>query len=314
MKRLAIVFVLIMLYSTTSVAHNQISDYQRVFMPVFQENFNRAMIALRTFNMNGIPSYLVVDPSNLQTRVTAIQDTTSRPDADITGTLYFQVLNRYTSAPFPLEYQGLKHIDNLLDSNILTIDLCPSSKPIEHQFFHRLADLAITNGRPTPVTIAISGCWLIKHRAEFNWLVKLKQEQKLDITWANHSYNHSYHKGWPYSHNFLLTPFTNVDKEILLTEQLLLENDELPSVFFRFPGLVSNQKLVETVKSYGLIPLSADAWLANDQAVTDGGIILVHGNGNEHEGILMLMPLLGKLRFLGIREGLLQKMPSLRTQ
>jgi hypothetical protein len=84
----------------------------------------------------------------------------------------------------------------------------------------------------------------------------------------------------------------NLDTEILLTEQYLLEHNQTPSVFFRFPGLVSNTMLLNQLKKFGLIPLSADAWLAKDEPITPGGIVLVHGNGNEHSGITLVNPLI----------------------
>jgi hypothetical protein len=65
----------------------------------------------------------------------------------------------------------------------------------------------------------------------------------------------------------------------------LLQYGFLSSVFFRFPGLVSDQQVVDSVVSYGLIPIGSDAWLAKGQPVHRGSIMLIHGNGNEPVGI-----------------------------
>lgn len=92
----------------------------------------------------------------------------------------------------------------------------------------------------------------------------------------------------------------NLDTEILLTEQYLLEHNQTPSVFFRFPGLVSNTLLLNQLKKFGLIPLSADAWLAKDEQVSPGGIVLVHGNGNEPLGIRLVTPLLNSLHWVSL--------------
>ena len=40
------------------------------------------------------------------------------------------------------------------------------------------------------------------------------------------------------------------------------------------------------------VPLGADAWLAKHQEITPGGIILVHGNGNEPAGIVSIYSLI----------------------
>ena len=54
-----------------------------------------------------------------------------------------------------------------------------------------------------------------------------------------------------------------------------------PSPFFRFPGLVSDQTLIEKLKDFGFIPLGINAWLAKGEKVQDGSFILVQGNSNE---------------------------------
>ena len=83
---------------------------------------------------------------------------------------------------------------------------------------------------------------------------------------------------------------------MLATERELLERGLLPSVFFRFPGLVSSRALVETVVSLGLVPLGSDAWLAKGQQPGDGSIVLVHGNSNEPLGVTRFIELLRRER------------------
>jgi len=88
---------------------------------------------------------------------------------------------------------------------------------------------------------------------------------------------------------------------VLKTEAAMIENGLLPSVFFRFPGLVSDAALVRRVVSYGLIPVGSDAWLAKGQAPSSGSIVLVHGNGNEPIGIEKFLDLV-RLEGSAIRE------------
>lgn len=78
---------------------------------------------------------------------------------------------------------------------------------------------------------------------------------------------------------------TDMNYEILETEKAMLKNGLLPSVFFRFPGLVSDQQLVYKLTDYGLIPIGTDAWLAKGQQPQAGSIVLIHGNGNEPTGV-----------------------------
>ncbi|MGC1854564.1 MAG: hypothetical protein WA659_04240 [Candidatus Aquirickettsiella sp.] len=66
----------------------------------------------------------------------------------------------------------------------------------------------------------------------------MQRENKLDITWINHSFSHVYFEDLSPSENFLLFSQINLENKILTTELLLLKHKQLPSVFVRFPGLV----------------------------------------------------------------------------
>jgi len=140
----------------------------------------------------------------------------------------------------------------------------------------------------------MTGSWLANHRDELAWLVGQIREGKLAVTWVNHSYSHPYEPKAPLERNFLLTPGSDFEREVLATEQLLLENGLLPAPFFRFPGLVADGRLLEKLRRLALIPIGSDAWLAKGENPTSGSFILVHGNGNEPQGIKKIMPLLRK--------------------
>jgi hypothetical protein len=307
-------FFCLVFFSLSSVAKNNIEDYQRTYLPVHTENGD-LKIAIRVFKMNGTPSFLAVNPATLETQIIGIAKLRARTSTkdkpgyfsswNIASTPYYQLLNKSTAAPYVLENQGLTHV-NLEKGNILSVDLCPSTKPFEAEFFNALVKRSEVLKKPIPLIIAISGMWMIGHPEEFAWLLTQQKQHTLEITWANHSFSHAYYVDLPYANNFLLAPGTNINLEILQTEKYLLEAGEVPSIFFRFPGLVSNQKLIQTLKTFGLIPLGTDAWIAflkqKHQEIIPGSIILVHGNGNEHKGILDLTPLLDKLDFVSIKD------------
>ena len=315
----ALLYALLLLLASSSFSKNVINDYQRIFLPVYNAN-GKLMIAIRVFKMNDVPSFLIVDPTTLETKATPINLFFPRNSSqkkkpgyftqwNVASTRYYQLLNKNTAAPYLSENQGITHTTNTTSKgNILTIDLCPSSKPFEADFFNKLVAISKSTNKPVPITIAISGMWLIEHSSEFQWLLSQKKDKTLAITWANHSFSHTYYGDLPYSENFLLSPATNFDMEILLTEKYLLEEEQIPSIFFRFPGLVSNELLIKQLKQYGLIPLGTDAWIAHlsgrHETITPGGIILVHGNSNEHDGIIKLLPLLNELTLININESI----------
>jgi peptidoglycan/xylan/chitin deacetylase (PgdA/CDA1 family) len=316
MRRYFLNIILLLLFLSCTACHQDkahISDYQRIFLPLHSKN-GEYVVAIRVFKRNNTPSFLLVNPSNLATWVAPVDEFTARdttkprPEGGLTyeqlkSTLYYQLLHQYGSdnkQAEKIENQGLTHAAHAGDGNILTIDLCPSSLPFEKEFFEKLVQLSSEKKAPIPITIAMSGLWMIDHPKAFSWLISMHKNKKLKITWANHSFTHIYYHDLPDEENFLRSDLVNMETEIMLTEQYLLEHDQTPSVFFRFPGLVSSKALLQNIQQHGLIPLGADAWIAKDEAITPGGIILVHGNSNEHIGIVKLLPQLERLKFIDI--------------
>jgi peptidoglycan/xylan/chitin deacetylase (PgdA/CDA1 family) len=123
-------------------------------------------------------------------------------------------------------------------------------------------------------------------------LKRLDEKNDIDILWINHTLTHPYDPALEDEKNFLLISGVDVEKEILENEKLMLEHDIMPSVFFRFPGLISDKKLIDKVVSFGLIPVGVDAWLAKNETPYAGSIILIHGNGNEAAGVKKFIELL----------------------
>jgi peptidoglycan/xylan/chitin deacetylase (PgdA/CDA1 family) len=164
-------------------------------------------------------------------------------------------------------------------SIMITIDLCPSSKPYNKELFDYLDALSKKLGYPIPVAICPSGTWILKHSDE---LAAIKSKD-LDITWVNHSYSH------PIDHDFLNNPKINFKYEVEENLKVFQNYGLKPSKYFRFPGLRANQSRLKELSSMGYIPLGANAWLAKGQKIKNGSIVLVHGNGNEPWGVEILL-------------------------
>jgi hypothetical protein len=139
--------------------------------------------------------------------------------------------------------------------------------------------------RPVPIALSVTGIWMHQHPQDLAWLKQMQANREIYITWINHSFNHRVSLKAPLKENFLLEPGTDISYEVLETEKAMLKNGLLPSVFFRFPGLVSDQQLVYRITEFGLIPVGTDAWLAKGQQPQAGSIVLIHGNGNEPTGV-----------------------------
>jgi hypothetical protein len=259
-----------------------VADYASVLRSCKKDGAER--IAIRTMTLRGEPTLLLVDPTTLATSVDSAAgwSCADTKDAALADTRFLRAVTRAAEPPELthrgfLSNAGLKH--GAGGGAYFTGDLCPSHKPLDREFITSL------EADRTPVALSISGLWLKHHFDDYRWLMQEDARGALAITWTNHTYTHPYKKGVAEDENFLLTPGVDPDFEIEETEKLLIANGGVPSVYFRFPGLVSSSELMKSVAAHHLISLGADAWLALAQTPRDGSIILVHPNGNEPKGL-----------------------------
>ena len=283
-------FLLLGLLSTRSLA--QISQYE-VFFAQYQNE-----LVIRKWKEAGGIKYLVVNPENLKTHILN--------NIEVQPVTWNNVSNLFEKTPYIHDWQFEKHRDyELQDAGItkadstlqgfsLTIDLCPSSKPLTRSFFQNVVKSFEVSERPVPLTITITGIWMQKHQDDLNWLKQQEKVGNLRITWVNHSYTHRYDPKLPLTNNFLLEHGTNILSEVLLNEQAMLSNGLVPSIYFRFPGLVSDKGIFDEVLALGLLPLGSDAWLAKGEAIKNGSVVLVHANGNEPLGLALFQKMLRK--------------------
>jgi hypothetical protein len=312
--------MVVILASNPMASAHTITNYQSTFIPV-QDQTRSLQIIVRLFNQQEKMYALLVNPYTLQTSLSELSQLHQRqidgPQhqpgyfrwEEIARTPYSQLIQHSTQSGFLSENGGIKHALVKTNGVFLTVDMCPSKKEFDKAFFEKLISLS-TPDHPFEVGISMSGIWLLGHPEEFAWLCQQAHCGHLNITWINHTFSHLYYPDVGLSANFMrFHPFplpetekqsfiqTRLQEEILLTERLLLEHGQLPSMFFRFPGLIADLGLAHHLAILGLIPIGTDAWLAKGEIPEEGSIILVHGNGNESPGIRKIMQLFGESTF-----------------
>jgi hypothetical protein len=260
-------------------------------------------VVLRSFTRGGERFHWVVDPATLAARTVAAAGlrVERRPwgaiRRRIAQTAYGRALRDAERNAAPLQGAGLTHLHPGRPGIDLTVDLCPSLRPLDRDLFSSLVGGLVGEERPLPVAIALTGAWMREHPDDLAWLRSLEDAGTLAVTWVNHSFHHRSSPTLPLDSNFLLAPGTDVRAEVLDTERAMLAAGITPSVFFRFPGLVSRPDVFGKVVSLGLVPLGSDAWLAKSRkSPAEGSIVLVHANGNEPVGIRRFLELLGTER------------------
>lgn len=276
-----------------------IENYRKYFAVGKYNGTDVAII--RNYSSQKKQYFIAVDFDNLKTYLIPTEKI-----SPISPKEWSEILNLYSTTPYikainaskqqslTLQDAGIQHGYAKEKGIALTIDLCPSHKSLDRVIFTSIIEEFKKFKKPEPIGLSITGKFLNSHPKDIKWLKEMTKSGAIEIVWINHTYNHKYNPKAPIQDNFLLEPGTNLDSEILLLEKSLLENEILFSAFFRFPGLVSDSKLVNQVTNYGLIPIGSDAWLAKGQTVKNGDIVLIHGNGNEPLGVQDFLILLKK--------------------
>jgi hypothetical protein len=199
------------------------------------------LLVLRQFKQDGRTQYLMVDPADLSTslqpadRWQVQERTLPQLQTEFAKTLYCRALRDADTNDRVRQDAGLTRLFPSRPGIDLTIDLCPSRRPLDSTIFLELMKVFSREAKPIPLSISITGVWMKQHPEGLDWLLKLQQEGEFAVTWINHSFHHRLGKGLPPEEQYLLKPGTDLDSEILGTEKAMLEKGLLPSVFFRFP-------------------------------------------------------------------------------
>jgi hypothetical protein len=246
---------------------------------------------LRELNFRGYDAKLVVNPQSLEShlvRNSCLERCSSLSNREISRTNYGTLLNTSDDGSYPLQNDGVTAGSS--DRYVaLTIDMCPSSKGISQNVYDELVRLSKQKGRAIPIGVAMTAAWQNRHRERFKWLKAKAREGRFKIQWINHSSHHRYKRDVPYEYNFMRKSGTDVVDEVLGNEISMLKGGVTPSVFFRFPGLVSSKALIRQISDWGLVALGTRAWFGKGEKAVDGSIILIHGNRNEPSGEVKFM-------------------------
>jgi hypothetical protein len=305
---------------STQIGAQTISDFQsytaKCPIPPYIQNW----IVLRKFTLNDKLHYLIVNPDNLITSIQpadglpVFEETWENISKEYKNTVYFRALADAQTHPDARQDAGITHLFTHQKGVELTVDLCPSHHPMDRVLFVELVKKFNKKQKPVPIGVAISGLWMEKHPEDLAWLLDLEKKGEIAVTWINHSYHHYVWKNLSLGNNFLLGKKVDMNFEVLQNEVEMIEKGLTPSVFFRFPGLVSDKKLMEKIMAFGLIPIGSDAWLGKNQRLQNGSIVLVHANGNEPIGIKRFLKLIRQKNIMNkqwllfdLREGIMEQ-------
>lgn len=283
---------LVCLFVSCSVASAQtISNYEHYFGIGIENNQPDTLIIIRHFERGSGGCFFAINPKTCLTHFVPAESLVVHPIPLckvlelLAHTPYGAILIHAYQSPHSLALAGMQSVPSPYGSFFLTVDLCPSHKSLDRILFKTLVSLPQAQKRPIPCALSVAGRWLENHQDDAAWIDSLIVNEKIEVTWVNHSYNHYAKKDLPLQQNFLLEKGTNIHAEVLKNEQAMIARGWVPSIFFRFPGLISNTAIFDSIIQLGLVPLGTNAWLAKGQIAQTGSVILIHANGNEKQGV-----------------------------
>lgn len=291
-----------LLFSLKLIHGQELKNYDFYLGIISDIKKDSSLIILRKFTKNKQTYFFAVDPYNLKTTVFPGAGIPYKPARwetvreTFANTPYIKALIAVEKNDTAIQNAGITTTHPLENGAILTIDLCPAPKPMNRKIFDDALSAFSRTGITIPVVISVSGRWMVKHKSDMKWLLEVNREKLFDIIWMNHGTYHRVAKYFPAVQSQKQQEPINEKVEVYQNEILMLEWEVTPSVFFRFPGLLSDSISLHRVINSGLIPIGSDAWLAKNQQPVNGSIILVHGNGNEPNGVVELSGLFIRLK------------------
>ena len=286
MSYMGFLYLILLFFSFNIFSQEDIKSYKSSRRACFElKNASKQWIEWRTFKRGHQNFSVVLDPYTMITRIMPGPELSCVPLEQVPESPYKRLLESSSSAPYPVQNDGIVSLSKN-QGYYLTVDLCPNlGSGLDYQIFEKLNDLYQKDKKAVPVGIAISGLWIDKNLPHLEKIKKMQDDGVLDITWINHTDHHYYNPDLSTENNFLIARTWTLQKEVFGLEKRMIRNGLTPSIFFRFPGLVSNEVLINSVISLSLIPLGANAWMAKKQDPSLGDLVLVHANGNEPYGI-----------------------------
>ena len=281
----------IILYSAPPLPGQDIRYYTQFIGWGICKDVPEEVIILRKFFRENHCYYFTLSPRSLYTdivkaeNIKVVSGSWKTLRTRFAETPYVRALQQAERFSYNLQDAGFTRFDSSHKGIELTVDLCPSQRSMDRIVFTDLIKEIGGIEKPVPLGVSITGLWITKHPDDLNWLDSLVKSGLLSITWINHSYNHFVRKNVPLKNNFLLAQGTDINSEVINTEIALLQKGITPSLFFRFPGLISDHEIFDRILNLGLIPIGSDAWLAKGQWPDTGSVVLIHANGNEPVGV-----------------------------
>uniref|UniRef100_UPI00261909A6 polysaccharide deacetylase n=1 Tax=Fluviicola sp. TaxID=1917219 RepID=UPI00261909A6 len=187
------------------------------------------LLVLRHFDQQGNHFYFTVNMQTLETAVLPAKDLAvtetswSKLIASFSDRPYIKALVYADKQSFAMQDAGITHGYPVEKGITLTIDLCPSEKPLDRTIFTSLIAEFSKIEQPVPLALSLSGRFLLTHINDIEWLKGLQAKGNIAITWINHSYTHYYNPKLPLAENFLLKPNTDLNLEVLGTEIAMLQ-------------------------------------------------------------------------------------------
>jgi len=187
------------------VQKSSIQNYQP-FLQICETASSQEVILTRKMRSGSHDLAFIVDPSSLKTQLIEQQCLQSCRNTSVeelsSQTRYGQMLEESSKAPFLTENDGLNQ-STINKGVLLTVDMCPSRKNMDTDFFSAIESKA--QSQKVSFAVAITDRWISQFPDSFQKLKNMQKNKNIELSWINHSATHPYKKGLKFSENFLFS-------------------------------------------------------------------------------------------------------------
>lgn len=162
------------MFSYGQASYANLENYRTEWL-ILREN-NNSLVGIRSFTKNAVKYYLTVDPTTLQTRVvgdrsvSVLYKDAAQVTKSLSGSVYESCFSLVRKTENNLQDAGLNFRLPKEAGINLTIDLCPSHKPLDKAIFEDLLVAFKGIDSTLPLAVSVSGKWMLNHAADLEWL------------------------------------------------------------------------------------------------------------------------------------------------
>lgn len=159
--------IILLLFITDLHAQNEVTNYSAYFAGINYKE--QDIIVIRKFERKGQKYFLTVNCKTLITEIISSKEINEKImsfeqiNQIYKNAAYIKALDFSKTQSFTMQDAGIIHGYPKEKGITLTIDLCPSHRPLDRDIFSAVINEFSTIEKPVPVALSLSGRFMLTH-------------------------------------------------------------------------------------------------------------------------------------------------------